>query len=121
MVSYYFYCILQENDAYITGHSTNEVRVIGLAACCLCLAIVLIGMEWEAKVSNSFLHSRSQLSAQYFHCLCVCGGVLLSLALLKGVWVNEEFDKTTLQSFILFFRFYFINIIFVCAGKKKKN
>ncbi|XP_053405813.1 solute carrier family 12 member 1-like isoform X2 [Mercenaria mercenaria] len=41
--------IMWENDAYITGDSINEVRIIGLATCCLCLGIVLIGMEWEAK------------------------------------------------------------------------
>ncbi|KAL4227262.1 hypothetical protein ACF0H5_012708 [Mactra antiquata] len=41
--------IMWENDAYITGNSIHEVRIIGIAACCLCLAIVFIGMEWEAK------------------------------------------------------------------------
>lgn len=111
MVSYYFYCILQENDAYITGHSTNEVRVIGLAACCLCLAIVLIGMEWEAKVSNSFFtfsFAVVSVCGSAIFSLSVCGGgggVILSLVLLKGVWVNEEFDKTTLHTFIYIFCF----------------
>ncbi|XP_060571592.1 solute carrier family 12 member 3-like [Ruditapes philippinarum] len=41
--------IMWDHDAYITGDSINEVRIIGLATSCLCLAIVLIGMEWEAK------------------------------------------------------------------------
>jgi len=34
----------------ITGNSINEVRIIGLGVTCMCLGIVLIGMEWEAKV-----------------------------------------------------------------------
>ncbi|WAQ98879.1 S12A2-like protein, partial [Mya arenaria] len=41
--------VILENGHQITGDATNDVRVIGLALTCVCLGIVLIGMEWESK------------------------------------------------------------------------
>ncbi|KAH3837760.1 hypothetical protein DPMN_111161 [Dreissena polymorpha] len=41
--------IMWEHGAYITGDSLHEVRIIGLATCFVCLAVILIGMEWESK------------------------------------------------------------------------
>ncbi|XP_060571588.1 solute carrier family 12 member 3-like [Ruditapes philippinarum] len=58
--------IMWENDAYITGNSINEVRIIGLATCCLCLGIVLIGMEWEAKAQLVLLAILSLAVINFF-------------------------------------------------------
>ncbi|KAH3837753.1 solute carrier family 12 member 1-like [Dreissena polymorpha] len=41
--------IMWEHGAYITGDSIHEVRIIGLVTGVVCLAIILIGMAWEAK------------------------------------------------------------------------
>lgn len=44
--------LFKEYGAFITGDSLNEVRIIGCATSVLLIGIVLIGMEWEAKVRN---------------------------------------------------------------------
>lgn len=42
--------LLQAHGAHITGHPLNDIRIIGSATSVLLIAIVIIGMDWEAKV-----------------------------------------------------------------------
>ncbi|KAK3600460.1 hypothetical protein CHS0354_013016 [Potamilus streckersoni] len=41
--------LMWEHDTFITGDLLHEVRIIGAVTCVLLVAILLIGMEWEAK------------------------------------------------------------------------
>lgn len=45
-----FLFVFKENGAHITGDSFHEVRIIGCITAVLLVGIVVIGMEWEAKV-----------------------------------------------------------------------
>jgi solute carrier family 12 sodium/potassium/chloride transporter 2 len=42
--------VFKENGAQITGDGLHEVRIIGCITAVLLVGIVVIGMEWEAKV-----------------------------------------------------------------------
>ncbi|XP_060071216.1 solute carrier family 12 member 3-like [Ylistrum balloti] len=47
--------LMMEFDTTITGDRMNDVRIIGCATSVLLVAIVIIGMEWEAKAQLGLL------------------------------------------------------------------
>jgi amino acid transporter len=50
-----FYQLLQNHDCLMVDE-INDVRIIGVITIIFLLAIALIGMEWEARVSCSTYH-----------------------------------------------------------------
>ena len=46
-----YFSIYQSYDCLMVDH-INDVRIIGLITVMILLAIALIGMEWEARVSR---------------------------------------------------------------------
>ena len=46
--------VFQANDALMVDEQ-NDIRIIGFITITLLLAIAIIGMEWEARVSSTFL------------------------------------------------------------------
>lgn len=47
--------LMFEHGAVITGHALNDVRIIGTATSVLLIAVVIIGMDWEAKAQIGLL------------------------------------------------------------------
>ncbi|XP_062614460.1 solute carrier family 12 member 3-like [Saccostrea cucullata] len=47
--------LMFDHGAQITGHALNDVRIIGSATSVLLIAIVIIGMDWEAKAQVGLL------------------------------------------------------------------
>lgn len=43
--------LLRSLDVKIIDNSTNDIRIVGTIAVTILLAICIIGMEWESKVS----------------------------------------------------------------------
>ncbi|KAL3866006.1 hypothetical protein ACJMK2_043347 [Sinanodonta woodiana] len=58
--------LMWEHDAFLTGDLLNEVRIIGALTCVLLIAILLIGMEWEAKAQLLLLVILTVALLNYF-------------------------------------------------------
>ncbi|KAK3600462.1 hypothetical protein CHS0354_013017 [Potamilus streckersoni] len=58
--------LMWEHDTFVTGDLLHEVRIIGAITCVLLLAIVLIGLDWEAKAQLMLLVILTVALANYF-------------------------------------------------------
>lgn len=51
--------LLASFNMHIVDGGAQDVRIIGCITICILLTIVVVGMEWEAKVTNA-IHTRSR-------------------------------------------------------------
>ncbi|KAL3866005.1 hypothetical protein ACJMK2_043346 [Sinanodonta woodiana] len=58
--------LMWEHDTFVTGDLLHEVRIIGAMTCLVLLAIVMIGLDWEAKAQFMLLIILTVALANYF-------------------------------------------------------
>lgn len=103
---------MQDHGVTITGNALNDVRIIGTATSVLLIAVVIIGMEWEAKVigcKTNFLYERWFEEKMYLFEDCFMEYTCSLLIILKTK-VNWNWDSILRLPFCEFYILHFFLI-----------